>query len=291
MSLIKKLEKKSYEIRKNTLEMCVRAGKGHVTSCLSCADVLVALYYGEVLKYKSSDPEWEDRDRFILSKGQASPVLYNILADLGFFDKEELKKFNKKGGMFAVHLQNDVPGVEITAGSLGQGYGVAAGLALGAKMNHQLHNIYALLGDGECYEGSIWETAMFASHNRLNNLITIIDRNYLCVTDFTENLIALEPFSKKWEAFGFNVVEIDGHSFQEIMETFKHNRSRSFSKPTVIIADTVKGKGMDCLCYQPLWHGRAPSSDMLATTCPSCNLHRDGCCGRDIDLNKIKKGI
>ena len=164
--------------------------------------------------------------------------------------------------MFAVHLQQDVPGVEITAGSLGQGFGIAAGIALGAKMDRKLYNVYALLGDGECYEGSIWETAMFASHNRLNNLITIIDRNYLCVTDFTENLIALEPFEEKWNSFGFNVIRIDGHSFEEILAALGGQRSRPSDKPTVIIADTVKGHGIDSLCYDPLWHGRAPYEDM-----------------------------
>ena len=260
--IIRKLEKKSYEIRRAMLKMCINAGKGHVTSCMSCIDIFVALYYGGLLRHDPNDPGWEDRDRLILSKGQASPALYTILGDAGFFDKAELKKFNKLGGMFAVHLQQDVPGVEITAGSLGQGFGIAAGIALGAKMNNELHNVYALLGDGECYEGSIWETAMFASHNGLNNLITIVDRNYLCVTDFTENLIALEPFEEKWASFGFNVIRIDGHSFEELLAAMIPLRSRPSDKPTVIIADTVKGQGIDSLCHDPLWHGRAPYQDM-----------------------------
>ncbi|MHC4508757.1 MAG: transketolase [Planctomycetota bacterium] len=261
-SLTKELERKSHEIRKAMLEMCIGAGKGHVTSCFSCVDILVALYYGSLLRCDPQNPEWPLRDRFILSKGQASPALYTILADLGFYDKSELKKFNKPGGMFAVHLQQDVPGVEITAGSLGQGYGVAAGIALGAKMNMELYNVYALLGDGECYEGSIWETAMFAAHNKLNNLITLVDRNYLCVTDFTENLMALEPFEDKWRSFGFNVVRVDGHSFEQLLRVLKPLRSRTSDKPTVVIAETVKGQGAQSLCYQPLWHGRAPSGEM-----------------------------
>jgi len=163
--------------------------------------------------------------------------------------------------MFAVHLQQDVPGVEITAGSLGQGYGVAAGIALGAKMNRELYYVYALLGDGECYEGSIWETAMFASHNRLNNLVTIVDRNYLCVTDFTEDLLSLEPFEDKWKSFGFNVLRIDGHSFPEILGSLGPLRTRPLERPTVIIADTLKGQGVESLCFEPLWHGRAPSGE------------------------------
>lgn len=259
---IKKLEKKSFEIRKTMLKMCIDAGKGHVTSCLSCIDILIALYYGNILRHNPKDHEWENRDRFIVSKGQMSPALYTVLADRGYFDKSELKKFARLNGKFAVHLQKDVPGVEITAGSLGQGFGVAAGVALGAKMNRQLYNVYALLGDGECYEGSIWETAMFASHNRLNNLITIVDRNYLCVTDFTEDLIALEPFEEKWNSFGFNVVRIDGHSFEQLVGVLKPLRSRTADRPTVIIADTVKGEGVESLCYDPLWHGRAPGEDI-----------------------------
>lgn len=255
------LTNKSFEIRKTMLEMCIAAGKGHVTSSLSCIDILVALYYGNILRVDPSNPEWEKRDRFILSKGQASPALYTILADMGFYDKEELKKFSKKDGKFAVHLQKDVPGVEITAGSLGQGYGVAAGIALAAKMNRELFHVFALLGDGECYEGSIWETAMFASHNKLNNLVTIIDRNFLCVTDFTENLLALEPLEKKWESFGFYVKRINGHSFEEILGAIDPSRSRVSERPMVIIADTVKGRGVESLCYDPMWHGCAPTGE------------------------------
>ena len=203
--IITKLRKKSRQIRELTLETCIKAKTGHVTSSLSSIDILVALYYGNVLKILPKKPDWAERDRFILSKGQASPALYAILADLGFFPKKELEKFAQKGGKFGVHLQNDVPGVEITSGSLGQGFGIAAGIALGAKINRDLYMVFTLLGDGECYEGSVWETAMFASHNNLNNLVAIIDRNYLCVTDFTENLVELEPLDNKWKSFGWDV--------------------------------------------------------------------------------------
>jgi len=258
----RELEKKSFQIRQEMLDMCIDAGKGHVTSSLSCIDILVALYYGDVMKFRLGQPEWDERDRLILSKGQASPALYTILADLGYFNKNDLKKFARPGGKFAVHLQKDVRGVEITAGSLGQGFGIAAGIALGAKMNRDLYTVYALLGDGECYEGSIWETAMFASHNRLNNLVTIIDRNFMCVTDFTENLIALEPMCDKWKSFGFNVKRVDGHSFDELLDALKPLKSRISEKPTVIIADTIKGKGVETLCYEPLWHGCAPQGDV-----------------------------
>jgi len=260
--LVSKLEKKSFEIRKRVLDICVKAKTGHVTSSMSCIDVLVALYYGGILRFDPKKPEWENRDRFILSKGQASPALYTVLADCGFYGCEELDKFAQKGGMFGVHLQYDVPGVEITSGSLGQAFGVAAGIALGAKMDKELFLTIALLGDGECYEGSIWETAMFAGHNRLNNFVAIVDRNYMCATDFTEDLLALEPMTDKWSAFGWEVKRINGHSFEQILESLSDIRSRRSDRPVVIIADTVKGEGIDCICNIPLWHGIAPEGEM-----------------------------
>ena len=256
--LIKQLEKKSNEIRHLVLDMCVRAGTGHVTSSFSCTEILTALYYGDILRVDPKNPSWKGRDRFILSKGQASVILYPILADLGFYPKKELDKFNEKDGKFGVHLQHDVPGVEITAGALGHGFGIAAGLALAAKLNREQHMVFTLLGDGECYEGSIWETAMFASHYRLNNLFTIIDRNWMCATEFTEDILALNPFDEKWKSFGWDVVNINGHSIKEILETFDGFRSRKSCKPLVVIADTVKGKGCENLCWQPLLHGLAP---------------------------------
>ena len=256
--MMRELKKKTSSIRKNVLDMCIKAKTGHVTSSLSCVDILVALYYGNIMRHNPKDPDWEERDRFIVSKGQASPALYAVLADCGYFDFKELSKFAQEGGKFGVHLQNDVPGVEITVGSLGQGFGTAAGIALGAKMNRDLYFVFTLLGDGECYEGSIWETALFAAHNRLNNMVAIIDRNYLCVTDFTENLMALEPMEEKWESFGWDVSRIDGHSIEDIINTLRLVRSRKSTKPLLVIADTVKGEGADSLCYQPLWHGIAP---------------------------------
>ena len=258
---IDSLKQKAKYIRNQVLDMCVKAGTGHVNSCLSCIEIMVGLYYGGILKFDPKNPRWKDRDRFILSKGHASPLLYVILADLGFFLKEDLEKFNQADGKFAVHLQNDVPGVEITSGSLGHGFGVAAGIALAAKMNKELYMTFALLGDGECYEGSIWETAMFASHNRLNNLIAIVDRNYLCVTDFTENIVALEPFDEKWRACGWRVININGHSFEEILEALKGFRSRKSTQPLVIIAQTRKGKGVEFLSDAPLWHSQAPKGE------------------------------
>lgn len=253
-----KLKDKAHHLRKEMLEMCIKAGDGHVTSCLSCAEILTILYYGGFLRHDPKDPEWEDRDRFILSKGQASPMLYTVLADRGFFPSEEMDKFAQQDGMFGVHLQHTVPGAEITCGSLGHGFGMAAGIALGAKLDRKLFLTYALLGDGELYEGSIWETAMFAAHNSLNNLVAIVDRNYQCTMDFTENLVELEPLVDKWESFGWHVKRINGHDFEALQESLMFVRSRRFRKPVVIIADTVKGCGIEHISCVPLWHGSAP---------------------------------
>jgi len=257
---IEELKEKAKYIRKEVLDMCVKAGTGHVNSAFSSVELVVALFYAGILCFDPKNPGWKDRDRFILSKGQASVLLYPILADLGYFPREELDKFTKADGIFGVHLQHDVPGAEITSGSLGQGFGIAAGIALAAKMDRELFMTFALLGDGECYEGSIWETALFASHNRLNNLVAIVDRNHLCVTDFTENVIALEPMEEKWRSFGWETTSIDGHSFEEILKSLKGFRSRKSSRPLVIIADTRKGKGVEFLSDAPLWHGVAPKN-------------------------------
>lgn len=253
------LEQKAFDLRKKVLDTCIRARTGHVTSSVSCAEIMSVLFYGGILRYNSKCPDWPDRDRFILSKGQASPMLYTVLADTGYFDEAQLKTFAQKGGSFGVHLQQSVPGAEITCGSLGQGFGFAAGMALAARMDLKNHMIFTLLGDGECYEGSIWETAMFAAHHRLNNLVAILDRNYQCVLDFTENCLSLEPFDKKWAAFGWNVIRVEGQSVPDLLAAFRGLRSRRHAAPTIIIADTTKGSGIDFMSCVPLWHGTAPS--------------------------------
>lgn len=258
MERLTELKKKANYIRNQVLDMCVKAGTGHVTSSFSCTEILVSLYYGGVLRYKPDNPKWENRDRFILSKGQASPVLYAILANLGFFSEKELKKFCQKDGIFGVHLQCDVPGVEVTTGSLGFGLGIAAGMSLSARMNRELYLTFVLLGDGECHEGSVWEAAMFAGHHQLNNLIAIVDRNWLCATDFTENIVRLNPLDEKWKAFGWEVININGHSFEEIFSALNGVRSRQLNKPLVIIANTIKGKGVSFMENHPLWHAVTP---------------------------------
>lgn len=256
---ISKLEEKANHLRRLVLDMCVKAGTGHVTSSFSCAEIFAVLYYGGILRYDACNPDWEDRDRFILSKGHASAILYPVLADLGFYSQSELDKFCREDGMFGVHLQHDVPGVEISSGSLGHGIGIAAGLALAAKMDKKQYMVFTLLGDGECYEGSVWETAMFAGHHELNNLIAIVDRNWLCATDFTESAVSLDPLDKKWEACRWEVTTVNGHSIAGIISALGDFRSRRRKKPFVIIADTVKGKGVSFMESKPLWHAIAPS--------------------------------
>jgi len=257
------LAEKAKWVRKQTLEMCAYAGSGHLASSLSCVEILVALYYGRILRFDSADPNWEERDRFILSKGHGGVALYPILADLGFLPNDDLGDFCQPGSILGVHPDKNVPGIETTTGSLGHGLGIAVGLALCAKMDKKSYSTVCLLGDGECYAGSIWEAAMFAGHLQLNNLIAIADRNRLCVTDFTENFLRLEPFQHKWISFGWDVACINGHCFEEIFAAFKNSRSRSSAKPLIIIANTIKGKGLSCMEDSPHGHTLVPSGEQL----------------------------
>ncbi|MBU0894648.1 MAG: transketolase [Nanoarchaeota archaeon] len=260
-NIIKELEKKAHELKQSTLNLCIGACTGHVTSSMSCAEILAVLYYGNILRQKPGNPKWDGRDRFILSKGQGSPILYVTLADKGFFPKEWLNDFCKENAKFGVHLQCDVPGVEITTGSLGHGLGVGAGMALAAKMDRKDHFVFVLLGDAELYEGSNWEAAMFAGHNRLNNLIAIIDRNWLGVIEYTERALSLEPLEDKWRSFGWEVKRVNGNSVKELLNALYDFRSFRFTKPLVIIADTIKGKGICSMEHFPLMHGAAPRGE------------------------------
>lgn len=257
------LEKKARQIRRETLEMCGHVGAGHVTSGFSCTELLVALYHGGILRCDPQNPDWSGRDYFVLSKGHSSTALYPVLADMGFFPKEELQRCCDPNAMLGLLLKKDVPGVEISSGSLGIGLGVAAGIALGLKMDRASNMVFCMLGDGECHEGNIWESAMFANQYRLNNLVAIVDRNYLCCTDFTENIMQLEPFSSKWEAFGWEVKHINGHRFDQIFDALDNVHAMKRAKPLVIIADTVKGKGIDFISNVPLMHGVALCGEKL----------------------------
>ncbi len=260
---IQKLKEKANFIRRQILEMVVSAGRGHIGGGFSCVDILVSLYYTPWLKFDPKNPNWENRDRFILSKGHVSAVLFAILADLGYFPISDLNTFQKENSILAGHPDRRVPGIDVDTGSLGHGLGIGAGLALSAKMSKYDFLTFVLLGDGECYEGSVWEAAMFASHHKLNNLIGIVDKNNLCIMDFTKNCVNLEPMDEKWKSFGWDVVSIDGHSFEELNNVFSKVRSRSSEKPLMIIANTVKGKGVSFMENQVEWHHSVPNSEQL----------------------------
>ena len=255
------LTQKAAALRLKVLQMCLQSG-GHIASSFSCVEIMVGLYYSGALRYAPDNPDWAERDRFILSKGHGEAILYAILADLGFFPSEWLETRYRRGDCFlGGHPDKRIPGVEATTGALGHGLGIAAGMALAAKMDAQRHLQFVLLGDTECTEGAIWETALFASKHALNNLIAIIDRNRLSALDFTENFTALEPFADKWEAYGWEVNKVDGHHLEQLVEVLQYARSRNDNRPLAIIAETIKGKGISFMENVPAWHTRTLTSD------------------------------
>lgn len=257
------LKEKAKYLRKKAFEMVMTAGKGHLGGSFSCTEILVALYYGGILRFDPKNPSWDERDRFILSKGHAINTLYVLLADLGFFPESELSNFLNDGSILSGHGDNQVPGMEIISGSLGHGLGIAAGIALGAKLSQKDYMTFVLLGDGECQEGSIWEAAMFASHHDLNRLVAFVDRNKLSSEDFTEDTARLEPLSEKWKAFGWGVKSIDGHSFNDILTALGSCRVRQSMKPLLIIANTIKGKGISFLENTPRSHHTLPKGEEI----------------------------
>lgn len=258
---VQMMKVKAAELRLRILETALRAGKGHVAPAFSWVEIAVALFHAGILRIDPQNPTWPNRDRFILSKGHACLTLYGVLADLGFLQQGALESFCQDGSLLAGHPDPNIPGVETVSGSLGHGLGVGAGLALGSRLDREDWMVFVLLGDGECDEGSIWEAAMFAGHHQLNNLVAIVDRNRLSATDFTENVLALEPLERRWEAFGWDVVSVNGHSFEEIMDTFAQVRDRSSAKPLAVMAHTIKGKGVSFMEGSPSWHHRLPKGE------------------------------
>lgn len=258
---VQALEYKAAELRLHILRTALKAGKGHVPPAFSWVEIGVALFYGGHLNLRPHDPKWENRDRFILSKGHGCLTLYAMLADMGFFPKTELDNFCGPGSLLAGHPDTQIPGVEGISGSLGHGLGLSAGLALGAKLHSYPWKVVTVMGDGECQEGSVWEAAMFASHHQLHNLVAIIDRNGLGATNYTEKNVALEPFVSKWKAFGWEVVSINGHSFEELDKVLGCFRQRQSLKPLMIVAQTVKGKGLSFMEASVDWHHRMPKGE------------------------------
>ena len=250
--MIKKL---ANNIRKHAVNMTSTGGSSHIGSILSIADILAVLY-GSVLNYKADNPKWQSRDRFILSKGHAGAGVYAALAESGFMSVDKLKTHYKNGSDLSGHVSHKgIPGVEFSTGSLGHGLPVAAGMALAAKINEDEHTVYVLMSDGECDEGSNWEAALFAPHHKLDNLVVIIDRNKLQSIHSTEETLGLEPFVDKWQAFGWNVVDVDGHDHEQLISACN---SKMVGKPLCIMANTTKGKGISFMENQVLWHYRSP---------------------------------
>ena len=238
----KELNKKADEIRKLIVEMIGRLGVGHIGGALSVVDVLTALYYKE-MKIDPKNPKWQERDRFIMSKGHAGPALYAVLADKGYFDKELLKTLNQPHTLLPSHCDmNLTPGVDMTAGSLGQGLSAAVGMALGSKLDKNENYIYAIIGDGESQEGQIYEALMLAGHRKLDNLIVFIDNNKMQIDGMTDDINTIEPIDKKAEAFNFYTQRIDGHNIEEILKAIKKAKEQK-EKPSFIILETIKGYG------------------------------------------------
>jgi len=260
MKNIKRIEQLANNIRKHALKMTSLGGSSHIGSILSIADILAVLY-GSILNYNSKDPQWADRDRFILSKGHAGAGVYAALAESGFISLDKLKTHYQDGSDLSGHISHKgIPGVEFSTGSLGHGLPVACGMALAAKINKKNHRVFALLSDGECDEGSNWEAILFAAHHKLNNLFAIIDRNRLQSIYSTEDTVALEPFADKWISFGWDVIEINGHNHNEIFESCD-DEIKLRNKPLCIIANTIKGKDVSFMENNTLWHYRSPQGE------------------------------
>ncbi len=255
------LAKRAKLIRRQVLEAVFENGMGHLGGTFSCTDILVSLYYGEILKVDPKHPKWDGRDRFVLGKGHACLALYNILVDLGFFDISRLQEFGKNGSSLGGQLNIDTPGVEYNSGSLGHALGIGAGMALAAKLDNKDYRVFAMVGDGECGEGSIWESVMFASQHRLNNLVGIVDRNRLSVTDVIEEDDGSGRLDDKFRACGWECIVIDGHSFEAILTAF--SVLDKLKQPLMIVANTVKGKGVSFMEDGVKWHHSVPTREQF----------------------------
>lgn len=259
MDKIKFLKKKALQIRKDLTRMIYNAKMGHIGGSLSTVDILVALYY-DVMSIDPSNPQLENRDRFVLSKGHSVEGYYTILADRGFFPRSYLDDFGKYNSLLFGHPSVKVPGVEMNTGALGHGLSTAVGMALAGKLNGKNYRVFVLMGDGELAEGSIWEGAMAACHYKLDNLIGIVDRNQLQISGNTEKVMQLESLDAKWRAFGWEVITIDGHDIKEIVTSIKTIPIQN-AKPHLIIANTIKGKGISFMENNPQWHHKVPNEE------------------------------
>ena len=257
-----RLKEIALNTRKVILEALAEAGSGHPGGSLSAVELLVTLYF-HIMKYDPKNPRWEDRDRFFLSKGHAAPLLYAILAQAGYFPVEELMTLRKMGSRLQGHPNLELPGVEAPAGSEGIGLSLGVGTSLAAKLDRRGYRTFVLMGDGEQQEGEVWEAAMTASKYKLDNLTAVIDRNGIQQDGLTEQIMPLEPLAAKWRAFNWNVIEVDGYDYLQLIEAF-HLAEGVKNRPTIIIAHTVKGKGISFMEWSPHYHGTAPSKEKMS---------------------------
>ncbi|MGR3309941.1 MAG: transketolase [Candidatus Brocadiales bacterium] len=255
---ISELKMRAKIIRKHTIRIIAKAGSGHPGGSLSATDLIVALYYGK-LNHDPNRPDWLDRDRFVLSKGHGCPALYATMAERGYFQVSELDTLRQFGSILQGHPDmKRTPGIEISSGSLGQGLSVGIGMALAGRIDGKGYRVYVMLGDGEIEEGQIWEAAMAAGHYKLDNICAIVDNNGLQIDGPIKDIMSAEPIPDKWRAFGWHVIEINGHNFQQILNAYDEAEATK-GMPTAIIAKTIKGKGVSFMENQVEWHGKAPN--------------------------------
>jgi transketolase len=274
-TLIDDLEERAYQLRRDILEMLTAAGSGHPGGSLSSVEILTTLFFHK-MRYDPKNPNWEDRDRFILSKGHAAPVLYSALAESGYFPREDLWNLRKLGSHLQGHPdQRLTPGVEVSTGSLAQGFSFAQGMALAGKMDGASYQVYVLVGDGEIEEGQVWEAALFAAQHHLDNLTAFVDVNGVQNDGFTKNILSSEPVADKWRSFGWHVVEIDGHSIPALLEAIDET-GQVRDQPSMIVCRTKKGKGVSFMENNPDWHGKAPNRDQLAQALAELESTRAG---------------
>jgi transketolase len=248
--------------RRQIVEMITAAKSGHPGGSLSAVEILVTLFFDK-LRHDPKNPHWEDRDRFILSKGHAAPVLYSVLAQLGYTPEGDLKNLRRLGSVYQGHPDmRFIPALEASTGSLGQGLSIGLGMALGAQLDNRPTRVYVVLGDGEIQEGQIWEAAMFASYHRVDNIVAIVDYNRIQLDGFVKDILDLEPLVDKWRSFGWHVLDIDGHSIEALLSAYDEAENTK-GKPTCIVANTVKGKGVSFMENNPKYHGVAPSDEEL----------------------------
>lgn len=247
-------------VRRHIIEMTGAAGSGHPGGSLSAVEILVTLFFS-VMRHDPRNPRWEDRDRFILSKGHGCPALYAVLAEAGYTPVDQLKTLRKLGSIYQGHPDRRfIPALEASTGSLGQGLSIGLGMALAARLDGKSYRTYVVLGDGESQEGQIWEAAMFAAFHRVDNLVAIVDYNKAQLDGFIKDVMELEPFAAKWQGFGWHVIELDGHDIPSLQRAFTE-AEKIKSRPTVVIAHTVKGKGVSFMENVPKWHGIAPTPE------------------------------